>query len=262
MSISGDKQPDEALTSPPPRVDDPHARLAHELANLLDGSLRNVGLVMSSLRDPTGEGPARAADDEDLIRRLEVANQAMQHMATLIQRWLGRPKAMGSLHQQTRTLGETIHSAVHLLSPVAAARRIVIDVDIAAAVAGLPAGPVYPIIANAVRNSIEAMIQRPADTTFQGGRIEVAARLIEGMVELTIRDNGPGLSAELYDESGSFIQGGTTKHGGPGLGLVLVREITANLGGTFHLANRPAGGTELVIRYPRASVAQAPRLDQ
>src|SRR4051812_29047992 len=80
--------PADASSYAPP---DPAALLAHELANLLDGGLRNLGLALSRLRDAPSHaalspnGPP--ADAENLLRRLEAANDAMRQMAALIQRW-------------------------------------------------------------------------------------------------------------------------------------------------------------------------------
>jgi signal transduction histidine kinase len=256
MSISGDNQSDSAPTGSQVRVDDPQAKLAHELANLLDGSLRNVGLVMSSLREPPARVGVRAGEDEDLVHRLEAANQAMQYMATLIQRWMGRPRPTNALHHQARTLHDTIHSAINLLAPVAAGRGIAIDVQIDSAAVALPAGPIYPIVANAVRNSVEALSQPRADGSAEGGRITVAAHLVGNQIELAVADNGPGLAADLFDDRGRMRQGITTKEGGHGLGLALARDIARGLGGTLELSNQQPRGASLTLRYPVAGVMQ------
>jgi C4-dicarboxylate-specific signal transduction histidine kinase len=223
--------------------------LAHELANLLDGSLRHLSLAITSLREPV-----RAEEtSEDLLKRLEAANGAMQHMAELIHRWMASPLAPGELFQHTRTLGETIEHAVKLLSPAAALWRVEILVTLQRGAAMLPAGPVYPIIANAIRNSLEA-INRPQADDDLPRTIEVCGRVRDEQLEITVSDTGPGLDSSLLDASGRFLFGVTTKRDGHGLGLQLSREIAVSLGGELQLANRSPRGAVLTLRYPVQSM--------
>jgi len=134
--------------------------LAHELANLLDGSLRHLGLAISKLREPTPE------TGDDLLPRLEAANTAMQQMAKLIHRWMRADQTPGRLFDQMRTIGEAVQHAVTLMAPAASMRDIEVRVTLQREAAQLPAGPIYPVIANALRNSIEAFdrtVARMAD---------------------------------------------------------------------------------------------------
>jgi signal transduction histidine kinase len=235
-------------TAQPPSGSDPsdaaHAQLAHELANLLDGGMRNLGLAMSSLR--VGPKPPTTPDDEDLLRRLQSANAAMQHMAKLIHRWMANGKSPG-LHDDPRSLAESLESALRLLGPAAKAHQISLHVEIDEAAANLPAGPVYPIVANAIRNSIEAIADSRAT---RDRRIEVLVRRIDAQIELTIRDSGPGVRQELFDAHGGLRFGVTTKATGHGVGLSLSRDLVRNLGGTLTLTNRRPHGAELVVRLP------------
>ena len=72
------------------------------------------------------------------------------------------------------------------------------------------------------------------------------------MVELRIRDTGPGLSLEALEHL--FEPFFTTKPPGEGLGLglALSAESLGSIGGRMSAANHPAGGAEFVLRLPRA----------
>lgn len=236
---------------PTPHTDS--ARLAHELANLLDGSLRNVGLVMSSLRDGPDD-PARGKDDDDAIRRLETVNQGLRQMAQLVQRWMRDAHAPEHLHSQTRSLGEVAEHAVRLLLPAAAARQIKINVRLDPAAAALPAGPVYPVIANALRNSIEAIGNVAGPN--RGHGIDLLARCDGGDVVVEVRDDGPGLNPSLLNEHGRFLLGKTTKPDGHGLGLTLCVQVAQSLGGGIDIRNLTPHGAVFTLRYP-ASAAQS-----
>lgn len=231
-------------------ADAAHAQLAHELAGLLDGGLRNLSLAMSTLRVGDKAAAQPAGDDEDLLRRLQNANTAMQHMAKLIHRWMSQPGNSAGLHDDRRSLAECVESALRLLGPAAKAENIGLYVEIDVAAANVPAGPIYPILTNAIRNSIEAFAASHAS---RDRRVEVLARLAGPRgeeLELIVRDTGPGVRPEVFDASGTPRFGVTTKAGGHGVGLTLARDITRSLGGTLALANRRPHGAELVVRLP------------
>lgn len=231
------------------------ARLAHELANLLDAGMRNVGLAMSSLRDTrpqsAGEPETDVAEANDPVTRLEAVSVAMNRMACLLQRWVDQGASPQLFCDEQVALGDAVRHAVRLLGPAAEAEGIDVQVTIDAAAGLLPAGPVYAVIANGLRNSIEALLGTAAGGL--GNRqpgIELQVALIGTEVVVRISDNGPGLPAAMADASGRFRFGTTTKPAGRGIGLVVAREASIVLGGALEIRNRATGGTELVLRYP------------
>jgi two-component system, NtrC family, C4-dicarboxylate transport sensor histidine kinase DctB len=248
MSIPGNNPP----TGPRP---EDAARLAHELANLLDGGMRNLGLAMSSLRGTTSTPAPRP--DEDVVHRLDAANRAMQQMATLVQRFMDRPSSLAELHRRTTTLQSVIGEAVEMVSPLAACHGIEIRVHVAAEAAPLPAGPVAPVVLNALRNAIDAIVALPDEQARRPYRIDLAATLVGERVEVRVGDNGVGIEPAILDERGHIRSGATTKPDGHGLGLGLAQDIARSLGGTLTLLPRRPHGAELVLMYPLSSVMAA-----
>lgn len=252
------KFPTPSTTRAPqlPESDEAPARLAHELANLLDGSLRNVGLAISTLK--TDEQHLK---DADIQHRLEVASSAMQQMAMLIRRWMTRSHTPDRLHAQTLTVFQTIEHAIRLLTPAARMRNIDITTCIDDSISTMPAGPIYPIIANAVRNSIEAinsdMVNRPGRAR---GLIKVIGELVQGQIVLRVSDNGPGFDPTLLDANGQIRFGVTTKDSGYGLGLSLSREIVERLDGKMYvgLPDEPSDyrGAEMIVRFPASKLQE------
>jgi signal transduction histidine kinase len=247
--------PDHAPPRPAPDAPESGPQLAHELANLLDGSLRNVGLVLGTLRDSARAGQPVVPIDDDLIQRLETVSTGLRQMADLIHRWMGWQHEAAWQHHDTRTLRQIIDHATRLLQPAAMSRRINIAVSISDDAANLPAASVYPILANSLRNGIEAIAGDP-NRPEAPGTIQVGAAIVQGALELTIADNGPGICPTLLDESGQFRFGMTSKPNGHGLGLSLCRDIAARLGGALLISNRSPRGTELRLRMPLPSAAR------
>jgi signal transduction histidine kinase len=227
--------------------------LLHELSNLLDGSLRNVGLALKRIAPEDGPR-AMALDgraDHQALTHLKTADAALRQMADLLGRWrddAGRDRP-ATCREREATLGEVVDQAVGLLRPVAEERGIALEVEVESAVVDLPLGVVYPVVVNALRNAIEAIDGE--------GRVSVTAEADGAAVEIVISDDGPGVATDLpRDSEGLVLAGRTTKAGGQGLGLAISRDLVRGLGGWLRLIDRPTGGAALIIHLPRPGGAR------
>jgi signal transduction histidine kinase len=86
----------------------------------------------------------------------------------------------------------------------------------------------------------------------EGGTLSIGLRNFPGLIEVEIRDFGPGLSAEARERA--FDPFFTTKEKGTGLGLAIVKNTVEAHQGTIELENPPGGGTAVRIRLPREAV--------
>ncbi len=83
-------------------------------------------------------------------------------------------------------------------------------------------------------------------------RVWLEAVVEDDHVVLRIEDDGPGFADEQLDDVHDAPVA-TTKRGGTGVGLLLVRSAVEFSGGRFSKANRASGGASLTIRLPRVS---------
>lgn len=95
---------------------------------------------------------------------------------------------------------------------------------------------------NLVQNAIEAAAEQP------DGEVRVRFAAGRGGLNITVSDNGPGLSDEMQRHL--FEPFRTTKASGTGLGLAITRKLATSLGGTLELVNRPQRGVEARLRLP------------
>lgn len=100
------------------------------------------------------------------------------------------------------------------------------------------------VLLNLIRNSAEAF-ERAAE-----GRISVDCRAVGDAVEITVRDDGPGLAAEIAARL--FQPFASTKPHGMGIGLTICRTIVEGHGGVLSAAAVPGGGMSFTVWLPQA----------
>jgi PAS domain S-box-containing protein len=108
------------------------------------------------------------------------------------------------------------------------------------------------VFLNLLVNAKHALAERPA------GRIEVATRLVGDVVEVSVRDDGPGIPEALRHRI--FDPFFTTKgpERGTGLGLSIAFDIVREHGGVLELRPTTDGGACFVTHLPQFTIAAPP----
>jgi len=104
--------------------------------------------------------------------------------------------------------------------------------------------------ANLLRNAIEAC-QRAGVTPVI--HVHGAVQAADGIVEITVADNGPGLPAE--DRDRVFQPFFTTRSDGTGLGLALVQKFIVTHNGQVRGDNGLDGGALFTVHLPLKRIA-------
>jgi two-component system, CitB family, sensor kinase len=117
-----------------------------------------------------------------------------------------------------------------------------------------------PALATDVITLLGNLIDNAVDVSVGGDPAKVTVGIDdrEGLM-VSVVDSGSGVPAHLREAI--FARGVTSKNdvpGGRGIGLALVRLVTAQHGGTVEVTDGPAGGALFVVRLPesRSAVAQ------
>jgi signal transduction histidine kinase len=260
------------------------AQLAHELNNLLDGSLRSVALVKHRLRD---DAPDR--DLQDFVEKyLGTADRSMRQMADVIERFANAPATpaaadpvpgpgdaghdldpppapgpapgpapAGFVLNAGGDLRDAYHHAVNVYGPTIQQHGIAFAHHLDPAVQDLPGGAVYTVLANALNNAVQA-IQR--STRPAPHRIHLGIRGGAAEIVVCVTDTGDGIDPTLFDSRGRFRFGLTTRPRGHGVGLGVCRQIAEDLGGQLTVANadNAYGGAQLTLRFPRPAAPPQP----
>ena len=92
-----------------------------------------------------------------------------------------------------------------------------------------------------------------------GDEIVVAARNVEDVVEVCVRDSGKGIAQEdipkLFKKFQQLDSSPTRKAGGTGLGLVICKGIVEQHGGKIWLESKPGVGSTFYFTIPKAKKA-------
>jgi signal transduction histidine kinase len=210
------------------------ATLAHEIKNPLAGMM----LSATRLRKALGrlEGHEKL---ESIAEQLCTAINALSETVTRVGRSVREPK----LERTEINVNDVLESAVSLVAPRASEQGVTIVRDMVDELPKIHADAHYLMRAflNLLVNALDVM---PSS-----GMLHLAAKVSDsGEVEVVIGDTGPGVKP---DEVESFFRPfETSKPGGTGLGLGIVRRIVELHSGTVALRPRPGGGTEAVVTLP------------
>jgi signal transduction histidine kinase len=100
------------------------------------------------------------------------------------------------------------------------------------------------------------LIINARDAMPDGGVCTVSTRLVEGQVEVRIEDTGTGMEPHLLEKI--FNPFFSTKSGGSGLGLALVKNMLRRARGTIEVDSTPGVGTAFSLRFsPDAAASEA-----
>jgi PAS domain S-box-containing protein len=216
------------------------AMLGHELRNPLAPIVTALQLV--KLR--TG----RLSKEEQIIER------QVNHMMRLVDDLLDIAQITQGkvvLRKQPLDVRELVAKAVEVASPLFEQRRHHFDVD-------APGSPI-PVEGDEARLTqvFANLLLNAAKYTEPGGHIRAQIELVDGDVRVSVHDDGKGIEPELLPRVFElFVQGqqrSDRASGGLGIGLALVRSLTALHGGRVSAHSDGVGcGSTFTVRLPVA----------
>ena len=228
------------------------AMLGHELRNPLAPIL--TALQLMSLRD--GADATR--------KERAVIDRQVRHLVRLVDDLLDVSRIARGKIELSRgyvELSSVVAQAVEMASPLLEERRHNLHLRI----------PRTGLIVHGDQTRLSQVVQNlltnAAKYTEPGGRIEVEASRHGKIIELHVRDNGIGISAEMlptvFDLFVQSRQAVDRSQGGLGLGLTIVRTMVELHGGSVEARSDGVGhGSAFVIRLPAAQASAPPKVQR
>ncbi|MBQ2869823.1 MAG: PAS domain-containing protein [Akkermansia sp.] len=212
--------------------------VAHEIGN----PLNSLGLNLQLLQRKLAKLPE--ADQAKLTPLLETAMGEAKRLDTLLHQFLHSMRPT-RLQRETVNLNSLIERVLETLDPEIAPRGISVHLELSEALPELSAdsAQLFQALYNLIRNAYQSI---PGED----GGIYIQTAYNDNDLRIVISDTGTGISHEVMGSMYEPFR--TTKSKGNGLGLLIVRRIIKDHGGTLGFASKEGTGTTVTITLPRA----------
>ena len=215
------------------------AQLAHEIGNPLNAIGINLQLMDRSVaRLP--EGP----DRDDLAESLRTARDEVSRLDALLRNSLNALRG-GAPNLVPCDVLAVLQRALGTLRAEIQEHGIRVEVDAPARLPPVPgdADQLQQVFFNLVKNAVQAM--------GEGGRLAIALSADDRDLSVAIRDSGAGIAPEDFGRL--FQPFRTTKAGGHGIGLSVVKRVVEAHGGRIDVSSKPGEGTCFRLVFPLAT---------
>ncbi len=215
------------------------ASLAHELSQPLTAIFGNAGAGLRALEEGRHDAAELRDILGDVVKDQARAAEVVRHMRRMVKKETAQEPV-------TIDMGEVVREVVALVRNDAALEQVDIAVDIEA---GLPPASavrvqLQQVLVNLLLNAVDAVkgLSRSAR------RVALHARRRNGLIEVAVRDRGPGIAAD--DVERVFEPFYTTKREGLGMGLSICRSIIRAHGGRLWAERNAEGGATFYFTLP------------
>jgi C4-dicarboxylate-specific signal transduction histidine kinase len=217
------------------------ASIAHEVNQPLSGIITNAGTCLRMLdANPPNIDGAR----ETATRTIRDGNRASDVITRLRALFSKKEFSLESVD-----LNEATREVITLSRSELQRNQVVLQSELADDLPNVTGDRVQlqQVILNLLHNAMEAL----ADEDASPRAVCVTCRDDCQTVTVCVRDSGPGLRAGT--EEAVFEPFYTTKSGGMGMGLSIVRSIVEAHGGSIRARNAQDGGAVVEFQLPLAS---------
>jgi signal transduction histidine kinase len=211
------------------------AGVAHEIGNPLNSLHIHLQLMDRKLRK------VPEAQRQELQKSLEVAREEITRLDSIVQQFLGAIRP-ARIEARLENINLLVAESVSFLQPEIDDRNILVEQELHH---GLP---LLEVDRNQLKQAFYNVIKNAFQAMKSGGILRIRTDVNDQWVSISFADSGGGISPE--NMSKIFEPYFTTKAGGSGLGLLIVRRIVREHGGEIDLSSDLGKGLTITIRLP------------
>ena len=215
------------------------ATLSHELRTPLNAILGWIGILQGRMGDEALQRKALGVIDRNAHLQAQLIDDLLD-----MNRILSGKLRLSPLPTSLATVAQ---AAVETVRPMADAKDIELEVDLSPSSGAVYGDP------ERLQQIVWKLLSKAIKFTARGGVVRVAlARESEG-IALSVSDSGAGIAPEflphVFERFRQADAGAARRHGG--LGLAIVRQIAARLGGPARVASEGLGqGSTFTLVLP------------
>lgn len=227
------------------RKDEFLAVLAHELRNPLAPIRMGLELMKLAKDEPETLENTRAMMERQTQQLISLVDDLLD-MSRITRGKLELRRSHVELAQIVRNATETSHPSIGEGS-----HELRID---------LPEHPIYlDVDPQRIAQVVSNLLNNSARYTPSGGTICLSARLVDKVVELSVKDNGAGIpqemQARIFEMFSQLDRPMERAFSGLGIGLTLVKSLVEMHAGSVEVRSEGLNqGSEFIVRLPVASV--------
>lgn len=216
--------------------------IGHDLKAPLDTLTSFLGLLKNHLHKMSREEIVAVATD------LEKSTKNLKSLLENLLTWAISQTNKLELIPEIIDLQELVKENFALLGKQATKKNIELAL--------VSPGPVFcKADKNTINTTIRNLISNAIKFTYEHGKIEVQLSENKESVEVSVKDNGIGISPELlgkiFNIGTKHSTPGTNKEKGTGLGLILCKEFIQKNNGTLHVKSQVGVGSVFLFRLPK-----------
>lgn len=221
-------------------------RLKHEFLEMVSHDVRTpLGSVSLSLQmlNKLNDEKKRDAYVEGALKNIE---QVIDLLNDLLDIHRIESNKL-DLYLVETTAAEVFIDAVHRISPLAESRGIRILSPQNSVAIKCDSDRLTQVFVNLLSNALKY--------SPEGSELTANIETMPDVIEITIRDQGPGIPDEfktkIFDRFQQVQRSDEKKHGGRGLGLAICKAIIESHGGSIGVRDAEEGGSCFWVRLPR-----------
>ena len=216
--------------------------MSHELRTPLTSIKEGTGLLLDGVGGETTDKQRKllAIVAEESNRLIGVVNSLLD---------LSKMEAgMMTYDFEITTLEPLIRRAVAEITPLVEAKQITLQstIEMQLPKAKLDAERILQVLRNLIGNAVKF--------TPKGGYVSVVARPVNGKLEVSVKDSGPGIPAEslrtIFEKFHQGAHNGAKIRQGTGLGLAIASNIISSHGGKIWAESELGQGSKFIFVLP------------
>ena len=218
------------------------AAMSHELRTPLTSIKEGTGLLLD------GVGGATTEKQQKL---LGIIAEESNRLISLVNTFLDLAKMEAGMMRyefEMSPIDPLIKRAVAEITPLVEAKQIHFESALDGPMPALRLDPerMLQVLRNLMGNAVKF--------TPTGGQVSIAVKRRDGILEVSVKDSGPGIPAEslesIFEKFSQGSHAGANHRQGTGLGLAIAKNIISSHGGNIWAESQSGSGSRFVFVLP------------
>lgn len=241
------------------KMEDELRRSEVELRELIATKDKFFSIIAHDLKSPFNsiagfsdllQSEARSLDIDEIIQYSGLINTSAKNTMALLENlldWAQVQRGQMLFNPKPALIGELLKDALAVMRQAAVQKGIVIQ-------SAVPEDLIFSVDENMFKLLIRNLVGNAVKFTHRGGSVEINVEKLDDRIQISVKDNGIGISAnnieKLFSIRSGYIVRGTNNEKGTGLGLILCKEFVEKHKGHIWVESEKDSGSTFYVILP------------